>query len=93
MHLRAAFKAGRWDDVMIGVLTDTFQTPSFASVSTTATHQSAEAQECDTPQTSLSPESRQHKLPPFYQYALYDLREAPTPDVPNFVLQFVRQGD
>ncbi len=52
MHLRAAFKAGRWDDVMIGVLTDTFQTPSFEPVSTTATHRSAEAQERDTPQTS-----------------------------------------
>ena len=52
-HLRAAFKAGRWDDVMIGVLTDTWQTPSFAFVRTTATHQSAEAQECDTLQTSL----------------------------------------
>ena len=30
MHLRAAFKAGRWDEVMIGVLTGTCQTPSFA---------------------------------------------------------------
>jgi hypothetical protein len=30
MHLRAAFKAGRWDEVMIGVLTGIFQTPSFA---------------------------------------------------------------
>jgi len=28
MHLRAAFKAGRWDEVMIGVLTGTCQTPS-----------------------------------------------------------------
>jgi hypothetical protein len=53
MHLRAAFKAGRWDDVMIGVLTDTFQTPSFEPVSTTATHRSAEAQERDTPQMFL----------------------------------------
>jgi len=52
MHLRAAFKAGRWDDVMIGVLTNTYQTPSFALVSTTATHRSAEAQERDTSQTS-----------------------------------------
>src|SRR6266568_1102487 len=52
MHLRAAFKAGRWDDVMIGVLTDAYQTPSFELVSTTATHRSAEAQERDTPQTS-----------------------------------------
>jgi hypothetical protein len=53
MHLRAAFKAGRWADVMIGVLTDTWQTPSFEPVSTAATHRSAEAQEHDTPQTSL----------------------------------------
>ena len=53
MHLRAAFKAGRWDDVMIGVLTDTWQRPSFEPVSPTATHRSAEAQERDTLQTSL----------------------------------------
>jgi len=53
MHLRAAFKAGRWDDVMIGVLTDTWQTPRFEPVSTTATHRSAAAQERDTSQTSL----------------------------------------
>ena len=53
MHLRAAFKAGRWDDVMIGVLTDTWQMPSFEPVSPTATHRSAEAQERDTLQTSL----------------------------------------
>ena len=57
MHLRAALKAGRWDDVMIGVLTDTWQAPSFALVSTTATHQSAAAQACDRRPTSL--ESRQ----------------------------------
>jgi hypothetical protein len=53
MHLRAAFQAGRWDDVMIGVLTDTWQTPRFEPVSPTATHRSAEAQACDTSQTSL----------------------------------------
>ena len=53
MHLRAAFKAGRWDDVMIGVLTDTWRMPSFEPVSPTATHRSAEAQERDTLQTSL----------------------------------------
>jgi len=58
MHLRAAFKAGRWDDVMIGVLTDTFQTPSFEPVSTTATHRSAEAQERDTPQTFVKPRKK-----------------------------------
>jgi hypothetical protein len=52
MHLRAAFKAGRWDDVMIGVLTGTLPMPSFAPVSTTATYRSAETQKRDTPQTS-----------------------------------------
>jgi hypothetical protein len=52
MHLRAAFKAGRWDDVMSGVLTDTWQMPGFEPVSTMATHRSAEAQERGTPQTS-----------------------------------------
>src|SRR5712691_3330600 len=58
MHLRAAFKAGRWDDVMIGVLTDTFQTPGFEPVSTTATPRSAEAQERDTPQTFVKPRKK-----------------------------------
>ncbi len=53
MHLRAAFKAGRWDDVMIGVVTDTFQTPSFAPVCQAATHRSAEAQKRDTPQSFI----------------------------------------
>ena len=32
MHLRAAFKAGRWDEIMFGVITDTFQVPSFEPV-------------------------------------------------------------
>jgi hypothetical protein len=53
MHLRAAFKAGRWDEVMIGVVTDTFQTPSFAPVCQAATHRSAEAQKRDTPQSFI----------------------------------------
>jgi len=53
MHLRAAFKAGRWDDVMIGVLTDTFQTPGFEPGRQAATHRSAEAQKCDTPQSFI----------------------------------------
>jgi hypothetical protein len=29
MHLRAAFKAGRWDEIMLGVIIDSFQVPSF----------------------------------------------------------------
>jgi hypothetical protein len=53
MHLRAAFKAGRWDEVMLGVLTGTFQTPSFVPVSQAATHRSVEAQTHDTPQSFI----------------------------------------
>jgi len=53
MHLRAAFKAGRWDEVMIGVWTGTFQTPSFAPGRQAATHRSAEAQKRDTPQSFI----------------------------------------
>lgn len=30
MHLRAAFKAGRWDELMASVFTQTFPLPSFA---------------------------------------------------------------
>src|SRR5215831_13897544 len=32
MHLRAAFKAGRWDEIMRGVITETFHVPSFEPV-------------------------------------------------------------
>src|SRR6266702_6472292 len=53
MHLRAAFKAGRWDEVMIGVLTGTCQTPSFAPVRQAATHRSAETQKSGTPQSFI----------------------------------------
>jgi len=53
MHLRAAFKAGRWDEVMIGVLTGTCQTPSFASVSQAATPRSAETQKPGVPQSCI----------------------------------------
>src|SRR5215211_3451980 len=54
MHLRAAFKAGRWDEVMIGVVTGTFQTPSFEPVSQAATPRSVEAQKRDTPQSFIT---------------------------------------
>ena len=54
MHLRAAFKAGRWDEVMIGVLTGTFQTPGFAPGRQAATHRSAEAQKRDTSQSFIT---------------------------------------
>ena len=53
MHLRAAFKAGRWDEVMMGVVTGTYQTPSFAPVCQAATHRSTEAQKCDMPQSFI----------------------------------------
>jgi hypothetical protein len=43
MHLRAAFKAGRWDEGMRGVLPGTSQTPSFEPVGSAATQQSAAA--------------------------------------------------
>ena len=43
MHLRAAFKAGRWDDVLGGVLTGVYQTPSFARVSMTGTNRPTDA--------------------------------------------------
>jgi hypothetical protein len=58
MHLRAAFKAGRWDAVMRGVCTGTCQTPSFEPVGNAATQRSAAAQERDTPQTSVKPRKK-----------------------------------
>src|SRR5437870_4281419 len=45
MHLRAAFKAGRWDEIMIGVITDTFQVPSFEPVDNTGPQPSVAIQE------------------------------------------------
>ena len=53
MHLRAAFKAGRWDEGMIGVLTGIYQTPGFAPVSQAATPRSTEAQKRDMPQSFI----------------------------------------
>src|SRR2546430_13481904 len=54
MHLRAAFKAGRWDEVMIVELTRTFQTPTFAPGSQAATPRSAESQKRDMPQSLIT---------------------------------------
>jgi hypothetical protein len=51
MHLRAAFKAGRWDEVMRGILTGRYQTPRFAPVGNVTTQRLAAAQKCETPQT------------------------------------------
>src|SRR5207244_7714800 len=50
MHLRAAFKAGRWDEIMIGVITATFQVPSFEPVNNAVPQKSATIQEHETPQ-------------------------------------------
>ena len=58
MHLRAALKAGRWDDVMIGVLTGTFPTPSFEPVGNAAPQRSAAAQERTMPQTFVKPRKK-----------------------------------
>src|SRR5439155_960519 len=49
MHLRAAFKAGRWDEIMIGVITDTFQVPSFEPVDNAVPQRPAAIQEREMP--------------------------------------------
>jgi hypothetical protein len=49
MHLRAAFKAGRWDEIMHGVMTGTFQVPSFAPRDNAAPQRSVAVQERATP--------------------------------------------
>jgi hypothetical protein len=57
-HLRAAFKAGRWDDVLAGVLTGTCHVPSFKPVGTTALEGPADAQCHATTQTILEPRKK-----------------------------------
>jgi hypothetical protein len=58
MHLRAAFKAGRWDEVMRGVMTGTYHTPSFEPVGNTATLPLAVAPEREAPPTSIKPRKK-----------------------------------
>ena len=58
MHLRAAFKAGRWDEIMIGVITDTFQVPSFEPVDNAVPQRPAAIQERETPQTFVTPRKK-----------------------------------
>jgi len=58
MHLRAAFKAGRWDEIMIGVITDTFQVPSFAPVDNAVPQRPAAIQERETPPTFVTPRKK-----------------------------------
>jgi hypothetical protein len=57
MHLRAAFKAGRWDEIMLGVITDTFQVPSFEPVDN-AVPQPSVAIQGETPQTFVTPRKK-----------------------------------
>jgi hypothetical protein len=57
-HLRGAFKAGRWDEIMLGVITDTFQVPSFAPVDNAVPQPSAAIQERETPQTFVIPRKK-----------------------------------
>lgn len=55
MHLRAAFKAGRWDEMMRGVMTGTFHVPSFEPVDRPASQRLAAVQERETSQTFVTP--------------------------------------
>jgi hypothetical protein len=57
MHLRAAFKAGRWDEIMLGVITDTFQVPSFEPVDNAVPQPSA-ALQGETPYTFVAPRKK-----------------------------------
>jgi hypothetical protein len=57
MHLRAAFKAGRWDEIMLGVITDTFQVPSFKPVDNAVPQPSAAIQG-ETPQAFVTPRKK-----------------------------------
>ena len=57
MHLRAAFKAGRWDEIMLGVMTDTFQVPSFEPVNSAVPQPSATIQGA-TPQAFITPRKK-----------------------------------
>jgi hypothetical protein len=55
MHLRAAFKAGRWDEMMMGVMTGTFHVPSFEPVDHVVSQRSAAVQKRETSQTFVTP--------------------------------------
>ena len=56
-HLRAAFKAGRWDEIISGVITDTCQGPSFAPVDNTVPQPSA-AIPGETPHAFVTPRKK-----------------------------------
>jgi hypothetical protein len=58
MHLRAAFKAGRWDEIINGVLTGTFLAPSFEPRINAAPQRSVAVQERETPQPFVKPQKK-----------------------------------
>jgi hypothetical protein len=58
MHLRAAFKAGRWDEIMNGVLTGIFPAPSFEPGGNATPQRSVAVQERETPQTFVKPRKK-----------------------------------
>src|SRR5262245_12535455 len=58
MHLRAAFKAGRWDEIMPGVATGKGQTPGFEPVGNATTQRSVAAQECEAPRMFVKPRKK-----------------------------------
>ena len=57
MHLRAAFTAGRWDALLLGVITATFHVPSFAPVDHAVPQPSATIQG-ETPQAFVTPRKK-----------------------------------
>jgi len=54
-HLRATCKAGRWDEMMLGVMTGTFPVPSFAPGDNAVAQRPAAVQERETSQTLVTP--------------------------------------
>src|SRR5262245_48171172 len=58
MHLRAAFKAGRWDEVMRGGVTGTYPTPSFEPVGNAAPQRSAAVREHERPHMFVTPRKK-----------------------------------
>jgi len=66
MPLRAAFRAGRWDEVMIGVVTGPDQTPRFAPSVKPQRLGRPRPRNGTCPNRLSNPASRQRKLSSFY---------------------------
>src|SRR5262249_41461825 len=58
MHLRAAFKAGRWDEIMHGVLTGTCPAPSFEPGVNAVPQRPVAVQERKMSQTCVKPRKK-----------------------------------